>query len=91
MLILEQFHNASEVRKEVIHPTPLVPSECFFKQSGNSIFLKPENMQLTGAYKIRSAIYKTGRLSRSTTRNRMEQALFSKATSTTMPTLMPDC
>ena len=63
MLTLEQFHNASEVLKEVILPTPLVLSECFSKQSGNHVFLKPENMQLTGAYKIRGALYKISRLS----------------------------
>jgi len=38
--------------------TKLVYSEYFSAQTGNKVFFKPENMQYTGAYKVRGAYYK---------------------------------
>ncbi len=58
MLTLEKFEEASEVVKQVTLETKLVYSDYFSKQTGNRVFLKPENMQLTGAYKLRGAYYK---------------------------------
>ena len=58
MLTLEKFKHAREVLSGVIQVTPLVYSAYFSKTSGNSVYLKPENMQITGAYKIRGACYK---------------------------------
>lgn len=63
MLSLQDFEEASEKVKEVTLPTPLQYSEYFSTQTGNKVYLKPENMQLTGAYKIRGAYYKISTLS----------------------------
>ncbi|MBQ8877559.1 MAG: threonine ammonia-lyase, partial [Lachnospiraceae bacterium] len=53
MLTLEKFEEASEVVKRVASETKLVYSEYFSAQCGNKVFFKPENMQFTGAYKLR--------------------------------------
>lgn len=63
MLTLEKFEKASEVVKRVTQETKLVYSEYFSSQSGNRVYFKPENMQLTGAYKLRGAYYKISTLS----------------------------
>jgi len=63
MLTLEKFEEASEIVKKVINRTELVYSEYFSQQSGNKVYLKPENMQHTGAYKLRGAYYKISTLS----------------------------
>lgn len=62
MLTLEQFEAASEVVKKVTKPTNLVYSEYLSQQTGGKIYLKPENMQHTGAYKLRGAYYKISTL-----------------------------
>ena len=63
MLTLEKFEEASEAVKKVINRTKLVYSEYFSSTSGNKVYLKPENMQYTGAYKVRGAYYKISTLS----------------------------
>ncbi len=63
MLSLEKFEEASEIVKKVTTPTKLVFSEYFSVQTGGKIYLKPENMQHTGAYKLRGAYYKISTLS----------------------------
>lgn len=63
MLTLEKFEEASELVKEVTSETKLIYSEFFSNQTGNKVYLKPENMQLTGAYKLRGAYYKISTLS----------------------------
>lgn len=63
MLTLEKFEEASEVVKKVTLETKLVYSDYFSEQTGNKIYFKPENMQLTGAYKVRGAYYKMSTLS----------------------------
>lgn len=62
MLTLGKFEEASEVVKKVTSETKLVYSDYFSKQTGNRVYLKPENMQFTGAYKLRGAYYKTSTL-----------------------------
>ena len=57
-LNLEAFEEASDIVKKVTLPTELVYSEYFSAQTGNKVYFKPENMQVTGAYKIRGAYYK---------------------------------
>ena len=57
-LTLEKFEEASEIVRQVTLETKLVYSEFFTQQTGNKIYLKPENMQYTGAYKVRGAYYK---------------------------------
>lgn len=63
MLTLDAFEAASEVVRQVTTPTPLVYSDYFSEHAGNKVYLKPENMQKTGAYKIRGAYYKISTLS----------------------------
>lgn len=63
MLTLETFEEASECVKRVIQETKLIYSEYFSAQTGNKVYLKAENMQVTGAYKIRGAYYKISTLS----------------------------
>ena len=55
MLELKDFEEAYNKVQEVVLPTKLIKSEYFSNQTGNDVYLKPENMQLTGAYKIRGA------------------------------------
>ena len=49
MLTLEKFEEAAEVVKRVTQETKLVYSDFYSNQTGNKIYLKPENMQFTGA------------------------------------------
>lgn len=63
MMTLDKFEEASEKVKEVVLPTNLIYSEYFSAQTGNKVYLKPENMQYTGAYKVRGAYYKISTLS----------------------------
>ena len=62
MLTLDKFEEASEVVKEVTQETKLVYSAYLSAQTGNKVYLKPENMQFTGAYKVRGAYYKLSTL-----------------------------
>ena len=61
-LTLEKFEEAYNIIKKVVLPTKLVESEYYSNLTGNKVFFKPENMQLTGAYKIRGAYYKISTL-----------------------------
>lgn len=63
MLTLDKFEEASEVVKKVTLETKLVYSDYFSEMTGAKVFLKPENMQFTGAYKVRGAYYKMSTLS----------------------------
>lgn len=63
MLTLDKFEEASEVVKKVTQPTELIYSDYFSDKTGNKVYLKPENMQFTGAYKVRGAYYKMSTLS----------------------------
>ena len=62
MLTLDKFEEASEIVKKVASETKLVYSDYFSKQTGNKVYLKTENMQFTGAYKLRGAYYKISTL-----------------------------
>ena len=63
MLTLDAFEEASEIVSNVTRETKLIYSEYFSNQTGNKVYLKPENMQLTGAYKVRGAYYTISTLS----------------------------
>ena len=63
MMTLEKFEEASELVKKVTNSTKLVYSDYLSEQSGGKVYLKPENMQHTGANKIRGAYYKISTLS----------------------------
>ncbi len=62
-LSLKKFEEAAEKVKEATLPTNLVYSEYFSAQTNNKVYLKPENMQYTGAYKVRGAYYKISTMS----------------------------
>ena len=62
-LSLEKFEEASKIVKKVTQETKLIYSEYFSERYGNKIYFKPENMQRTGAYKVRGAYYKISQLS----------------------------
>jgi threonine dehydratase len=62
MMTMDKFENATEVVKKVILSTDLMYSEFFSDATGNKVYLKPENMQYTGAYKVRGAYYKISTL-----------------------------
>ncbi|MDD6212116.1 MAG: threonine ammonia-lyase [Clostridiales bacterium] len=62
MMTLEKFEEATEIVQKVTQETKLLYSEYFSSQTGNKVYLKPENMQKTGAYKIRGAYYKISTL-----------------------------
>ncbi len=57
MLTLEKFEEASEIVKQVTQETKLVYSDYLSNQTENKVYLKPENLQFTGAYKVRGAYY----------------------------------
>lgn len=62
MMTLDKFEEATEAVKKVILRTELVYSDYFSESTGNKVYLKPENMQFTGAYKVRGAYYKISTL-----------------------------
>lgn len=64
MMTLDKFEEATEAVKQVILNTELVYSDYFSDLTGNKVYLKPENMQFTGAYKVRGAYYKISTLSK---------------------------
>ena len=55
MLSLSQFEDARERLKDVIKETKLIYSPIFSEECGNEVYIKPENLQITGAFKIRGA------------------------------------
>lgn len=63
MLAIEDFEEASERVKDVTLETKLIYSPSFSDATGNKVYLKPENLQRTGAYKVRGAYYKISTLS----------------------------
>lgn len=63
MLTLEAFEEASEAVKKVTTETKLIYSDFYSNKTGNRVYFKPENMQFTGAYKVRGSYYKISTLS----------------------------
>lgn len=62
MLTIDKFEEAYNTVQKVVNPTKLIYSEYFSELSGNKVYFKPENLQVTGAYKIRGAYYKISTL-----------------------------
>lgn len=62
MMTLDRFEEATESVKKVTLRTKLIYSDYFSETTGNKVYLKPENMQFTGAYKVRGAYYKISTL-----------------------------
>ncbi len=65
MMTLEKFKEARALLSGVLLKTDLVYSKYLTQSTGNNVYLKPENQQITGAYKIRGAYYKISTLRRS--------------------------
>lgn len=63
-LTLPAFEEACEAVNKVTLRTDLLFSDYFSEQTGAKVYLKPENMQRTGAYKIRGAYYKISTMSK---------------------------
>lgn len=63
MMTIDKFKRASRCLEGVIKDTPLIYSKYFSRVTGNNVYIKPENMQVTGAYKVRGAFYKVSTLS----------------------------
>ena len=64
LMTLDMFEEASGIVKEVTKETKLVYSAYLSERTGNKVYLKPENMQMTGAYKLRGAYYKVSTMSK---------------------------
>ena len=62
-LSLAKFEEACEAVSRVTLDTELIYSDYFSEQTGGKVYLKPENRQRTGAYKVRGAYYKISTLS----------------------------
>lgn len=56
------FESAKKQLQEVIKYTNLIHSPIFSKESNNEVYIKPENLQTTGAFKIRGAYNKISKL-----------------------------
>ena len=63
MMTLDDFRAARRTLDGVLHRTDLIYSPFFTRTTGNHVYIKPENMQVTGAYKIRGAYFKCSTLS----------------------------
>jgi len=63
MMTIEHFKEARNVLRGVLNETRLIHSPFLSQSCGNQVYLKPENMQVTGAYKIRGAYYKISTMS----------------------------
>lgn len=63
MMNIDSFKEARQCLKGIIHETNLVHSNYYSKVTGGQVYFKPENMQVTGAYKVRGAYYKVSKLS----------------------------
>jgi len=55
---LEKLYEAQNQLKEVLLKTPLIYSPGFSEEYHNQVYIKPENLQKTGAFKIRGAFNK---------------------------------
>ena len=62
MMTLDDFKAARRTLDGVLHRTDLMYSPFFTKATGCHVYIKPENMQVTGAYKIRGAYFKCSTL-----------------------------
>ena len=59
---LERIESARRALRGIVQPTPLIRSRFLSEQTGGQVFLKAENLQRTGSFKIRGAYYRMLRL-----------------------------
>ncbi len=64
MLDLKDIQTAAEKIKNSIHKTPLIHSNSFSKMTGSEVYIKAENLQKTGSFKVRGAFNKLCDISR---------------------------
>ncbi len=62
MMTLTEFRHARSLLTGILADTSLVYSPHFSAQCGGNVYLKPENMQVTGAYKVRGAYFRISTL-----------------------------
>ncbi|MDD7281024.1 threonine ammonia-lyase [Floccifex sp.] len=60
MLTIDKVYDAKNVLKKIVHKTNIIPATNI--HANNNIYLKPENLQLTGSFKIRGSYYKISKL-----------------------------
>ena len=60
---IQDFITAKEKLSKVLLKTGLIHSPIFSKEAGNEVYIKPENLQKTGSFKIRGAYNKITNLS----------------------------
>ena len=61
MLTLEQVYRASFILKDVVRPTNIIHTQNLSDET--DIYIKPENLQVTGSFKVRGAAFKISQLS----------------------------
>ena len=76
MLTLDKIYHASYVLKDVIRPTHLVKAQAITDEC--DIYLKPENLQITGSFKVRGSGYKISQLSDEEKKKIIEETLKDK-------------
>lgn len=59
---IEDFATARKALEHVVRKTQLIYSDYLSLATGNQVYLKPENLQNTGSYKLRGAYYKISRM-----------------------------
>ena len=62
MLTLDKVYHANYVLKEAIRRTDVIHSPVLSDASGCELYLKCENLQITGSFKVRGAYYKISQL-----------------------------
>lgn len=62
MMTLTEFREARDLLSGILSNTSLIYSPYYSKCTGGEVYIKPENMQVTGAYKVRGACYKVSTL-----------------------------
>ena len=62
MMTLTEFREARDLLSGILSNTSLIHSPYYSKRTGGEVYIKPENMQVTGAYKVRGACYKVSTL-----------------------------
>jgi len=58
MLTIQDIQKAYENIRDHVHKTPLIYSNSFSKMTGAEVYLKAENLQKTGSFKVRGAFNK---------------------------------
>ncbi len=61
-LTIKDVLDARERIKDICVNTKLIYSPEYSRESGNEVYIKPENLQITGAFKLRGAVNKVSKL-----------------------------